>query len=85
MGHRDNMVKKKTIDLRKRILIFLIGISIASVLLIFSFQWELLPFSFTALGYDVTPYALSSILVLLGVFASSLIKSGITGKQQFDA
>ena len=81
------MAKKKNtkMGLGKRIFLFSFGIVLASTLLIFSFQWQLLPFTITALGYDITPYALAGILVLTGVFASTLIKSGIRGKAELDA
>ena len=79
------MANKNTkLDIPKRIIYFSIGLIGASMLLVFSFQWDLLPFRFTFLTYDITAYMLASILVMTGVFASSLIKTGLTGKKQID-
>jgi len=76
--------KKKQLSMSKRILYFVIGIGIASSLMVFSFQWNLLPLTLTAAGIDVTPYALSAIIVLASVFAGSLIKSAVLGQAEMD-
>lgn len=75
---------KKKMGLNRRIFYFLIGSIMASILLIFGFNWELLPFRITGLGYDITPFALSFIFVLIGIFASTLMKSGLIGKSELD-
>lgn len=82
------MVKKSTksrkLKTSTRIFYFVVGISIASILLVFSFQWDLLPFQITIYGKVITSYFLASIIVLIGIFASTMIKSSITGKKEVD-
>jgi len=87
MTKRKYKKKRKStkLNLPKRILYFVSGLVLASALLLFSFQWNLLPFQITALGNDITPYALAFIIVMIGVFASSLIKSGLKGNRELDA
>ncbi len=79
------MANKTILGLPTRIIFFILGIIIASIILVYSFQWDLLPFTVVWFGFDVTPYALASFIVLLGILASTLIKSGITGKKKIDA
>ncbi len=76
--------QKRKITPARRITYFLVGMFIASAILVFSFQWNLLPFTITALGQNVTSFALASLLVLLSVFAGTLIKSGILGEVIMD-
>lgn len=76
--------KSSKLDLSKRIIYFVSGMIIASTLLVFSFQWDLLPFEITGFGINITPYALAFFIVLIGVFASTLIKSGLRGKRELD-
>ena len=79
------MTKQKArLTLGRRILYFTIGLVVASGLLVFSFQWNLLPFTITALGQDVTSYALAGILVIISIFAGTLIKSGLLGEVILD-
>ena len=78
------MVRKGKISISKRSIYFIIGMVILTFLMIFSFQWDELPFSFVAFGKDVTKYTLPPFLILLGAMGTSLLKSGITGKEQFD-
>lgn len=82
--NKTKLKKRTHLNIPKRIIYFSFGIFIASVLLMYSFQWNLLPFQITAMGIDITPYALSFFLVLIGVYASSLIKSGLKGNRELD-
>lgn len=75
---------KKSIKINIRIFYFLIGMIILSILLIFSFQWQLLPFKLVLFGNDITMYALPPILILISIFGSSLLKTSLTGKKGID-
>lgn len=76
--------KKSEISIFQRFSYFSIGLFIAMGIMIYSFKWEMLPFEFTFGGVNITPYALSGIIVIFGIFASSLIKSGLKGKKELD-
>lgn len=79
------MAKQKSkLSPGRRVLYFTIGIILGSGLIVFSFQWNLLPFTITALGQDITAYALAGILVMVSVFAGTLIKSGLLGEVILD-
>jgi hypothetical protein len=65
-----------------RIFSIAIGLSIASLLLIYSVRWEALPIQFTIGAANVTPYFMAVALVIASLFAMTLIKSGIKGEYE---
>lgn len=75
----------KKLTFGQRFLYLLLGFVISMILLVYSFNWEKLPFSFAFMGNDITPYVLAFLIVVLGLLASTLIKSGFKGKREFDS
>lgn len=77
-----NMTNKNTkqLSLTARILNFIIGLVILTVLMIYSIQWDNLPFAITFFEQNVTSYVLPAVFVLTGVIASALLLSSFDGK-----
>lgn len=67
-----------------RIVYFIIGLALLSALLLYSVQWDALPFRVYNLGSDITPYALASLLVLLSILGGTLVKSALYGRFELD-
>lgn len=67
-----------------RIVIFIIGMTLAVFLLLYSFVWAEFPIQVTALGYNVTNIFMACMIVLLGIVAGTLIKSGVLGVWRLD-
>ena len=64
---------------------FVFGMALAIGLIIYSVNWDDLPVQFTLVGGRViTVYVMASILVMTGIMATTLIKSGIYGKWKLD-
>ena len=60
------------------------GLAIAVFLFIFTFDYETMPFKITTIGYDTTTIAFASFVILTGIIAGTLIKSGVLGKYRLD-
>lgn len=76
-------MKKKNIkelSIPARILYFIIGLSILTTLMIYSIQWELLPFTITFFSKNITQYVLPAIFVFIGIIASALLMASFDGK-----
>lgn len=76
--------KSKPIHPATRLLFFIIGMTGAVVLLVYSIRWEDLPFSFTLGGMNVTPWAMAGFLVLASIGFYTLIKSSLLGEWRLD-
>ena len=79
-----NKKSYKEIGIFSRIGLFLIGLSIAVFLFIFSFDYETLPFQINAVGYNITTFAFATFVIITGIIAGTLIKSGVLGKYRLD-
>ena len=75
---------KKRFNPTIRVVYFIVGLALLTLLLLYSIQWELLPFRVMNFGQDITPYALASGLVLTSIFGGTLIKSAIYGEWNLD-
>ena len=67
-----------------RILLFVVGMALAVFLMLWVVNWNDLPFQFVVSGQVVTPYFMASLVVIAGILATTLIKSGILGKWKLD-
>ena len=67
-----------------RVLAFIVGMTLAIGLLVYSIRWEDLPIQINMAGQDVTVYALAGFLVLIGIMAHTMIKSGLLGEMRLD-
>lgn len=74
-------MSKTKLDLPTRIIIIFIGfVGAISIIL---FGWDI-DFNAEFLGYPITKIFMASMIVILGIIFSSLIKSGILGKWKID-
>lgn len=76
-------ILKRKESIEKRILYFIIGMAILVFLAVYSFNLMDLP-RITFIGIDITVYAFPPILILFGIYGSSLVKSAFTGKKEID-
>lgn len=76
------MVKRKQteLSLSVRILYFVIGLTILTALMIYSIQWDNLPFGIFFFSYNITSYVLPAIFVLVSIIAGALLMSSFDGK-----
>lgn len=72
--------KNKELGITTRILYFIIGLIILTALMVYSIQWNNLPFAITFLENNITSYVLPAIFVLIGIIASALLLSAFDGK-----
>jgi cytochrome c biogenesis protein CcdA len=77
-------LKTVKISLLKRILIFILGFTMAIFLLVYAVDWTETGFEFTFINMNITIYVVAGIMVFLGIIASTFIKSGVLGKWKID-
>lgn len=78
-------MKQKLLSMPKRLTVLIAGFVIAILLLIYSINWDTLGLNITFAGeIGITRWVLASIVVTMGIIASSLIKSGLIGKWKLD-
>lgn len=79
------MVAKSKISMSKRQLYFVLGMLITTTIVVFSFQWDIITPTFLGVSNPIlTKYVVAFIIVLIGAFGSSLVKTAITGKGEVD-
>ena len=84
--------KKKSVKLLgqklgpiKRIIYLILGLAGLVTLLMYSFNFEKLPFQITIFSQDITTIILAVAMVILGIIFSTLLKSGAKGKFELDS
>ena len=75
---------KKPLSPITRILYFVIGIIMASALIVYAVSWNNLPVTLSLIGVEINQWVVAGFMVLIGILASSLIKSAILGKTRLD-
>lgn len=78
------MKSRKIDSVFQRIVITGIGLTIAVFILLYSFRFTDFPVQVTMIGQNVTAIFMGVIIVLSGIVAGTLIKSGILGKWKLD-
>lgn len=73
-------MKTKPLSIPIRILYFIIGLTILTVLMVYSIQWENLPFGIFFFSYNVTSIVFPAIFVLVSIIAGALLMSSFDGK-----
>ena len=73
-------MKQKPLSIPVRIIYFIIGLSILTVLMVYSIQWENLPFGIFFFSYNVTSIVFPAIFVLVSIIAGGMIMAGFDGK-----
>ena len=76
--------KPKPLSKFKRILYFTTGLVIASALIVYGISWTNPPFELMIIGLTLNEWITAAFVVILGLLAGSLIKSGILGKTRLD-
>jgi len=71
-------IKKLSIPIR--ILYFIIGLTVLTTLMIYSVQWNNLPFGIFFLSINITSYVFPAIFVLVSIIAGALLMSSFDGK-----
>jgi hypothetical protein len=75
---------KKQLPAITRIIYFVLGLIIASALIVYAVSWNNLPFTMSMIGVSINQWVIAGIMVLIGIFASTLIKSALLGKTRLD-
>ena len=71
---------KKELSMNERIIYFIIGIVIAIILFIGTFNFESLPISISIIGFNSSTFFIAGFFIMAGIFAGALIKTALTGK-----
>lgn len=82
---KKNKFLGKKLDPIKRIIYLGLGLAGLVVLLMYSFNFEKLPFQITIFNQDITTIILAVAMVVLGIIFSTLFKSGAKGKLELDS
>lgn len=67
-----------------RIIMFVIGYSIAVLFVVYSIRWEDLPVV-SMIGIDVTKWFIAILFVLVTFISGSMLTSSLKGKWSFDS
>ena len=84
MKKENKKQKNNKESLSNRLIYFIMGMGILTALTVVSIQWDLLPFKIMILGKDITPYALTPMLIFVGILGSSLLSSSFSGNRKID-
>ena len=67
-----------------RLLYFIVGMVLATAIIIYGVTWANPIFDLSVVGVSVNTWITAAFIVLIGIFAGTLIKSAILGKNRLD-
>lgn len=70
----------KQLSIPTRILFFCIGLIVLTLIMVYSIQWNNLPFAITFFENNITSYILPVVFVLISIIAGALLMASFDGK-----